>query len=83
MSADGLAALDRGVIDAGLTAAEAVARVEQLEKARAEQDIRIGLLEDRLTALFGAMAAFIERAGLDAEPFRKAERDSRLTVVPR
>jgi hypothetical protein len=44
-AADELATLDRGVIDAGVTAAEAVARVEALEN-------QVAFLNARIAAIF-------------------------------
>jgi hypothetical protein len=66
VSAD-LAALDRGLIDAGVTAAEAVARVEALER-------QVEHLTARVAAIFDVMRETTLAAGLPSEEFREAAR---------
>jgi hypothetical protein len=67
----GMDALDRGVIDAGLTAAEAVARVERLE-------MRVARLEARERAMYGMMREACAAAGL---PFKEPRPERYLSVV--
>jgi hypothetical protein len=76
VSAAGLDALDRGVIEAGLMAAEALARVAALEATVAQLAKHV---EQAATA-----EAIIRRAGIGAPPGppRRAPRPRHLKAVP-
>jgi hypothetical protein len=73
--AAGLDALDRGVTETGLTAAEAIALAKEL-------DIRAGLLEDKARTLFGLARRLGPGAAGDEETAGEAAALARAGIAP-